>query len=163
MQMTAPGESGREGSDIVLLTCRAEDALILLSSTLESLDAGGGKPSESDSLEEGVPWTKRPPSEARGEKLQKALMIQRALEGEVLMIPVAMGKEWALMESTSSTDPENNLISCSSSILRSCSICERMSRMVSEAEAWMCRGEPSMSRTSIVCGEQMAQPAREKS
>ena len=55
MQMTAPGESGREGSDIVLLTCRAENALILLSSTLESLDARGGEPSESDSLEEGVP------------------------------------------------------------------------------------------------------------
>ena len=77
---------------MVLSTRGAANALIFLSSTLESLETRGGGPSESESLEDGLPGAKSPPSEARGEELQKAWMIRRAFVDEVLMTPVTEGK-----------------------------------------------------------------------
>ena len=76
---------------MVLSPSGAEYALILLSSTLESLETRGGGPSESESLEDGLSGAKSPPSEARGEELQKTLMMPRALVDEVLMTPVTEG------------------------------------------------------------------------
>ena len=77
---------------MVLSPRSAVDARIFLSSTLESLEARGGGPSESESLEDGLRGAKSPPSVTRREELQKAWLIRRAFADEVLMTPVTEGK-----------------------------------------------------------------------